>query len=321
MIPDHLLPQGAVMPFTLKVEFSGPCLYVVDTPEEKDGEKFAARLGVVIPDCRLPGNGNKPSHVDEDEAEPHVGYLRIDLGDVDLRFPRGDLGGTPRYELVHRFTGQVLHFIETPAKGSEQGGGAAGEEGDGQADGTGSDRIEITGLNVPDFSQFAPGLALQDNLFKPDAKILARTVLQGGTITSDTGLEWKFTREFNPQGKEYQGSFPSFITWTRPCTGTGLTVQITSLAGEPEVTIPLTIKEGATIEMKVANLCALNPLEWGEFEKPKTPRVDADFKWLYRLFKDVPTGIHLPAPRLVKAPEDETGDNGCMGATKLGSTG
>jgi hypothetical protein len=311
------------MPFTLRVEFSGPCLYVVDTPEVEDGKKFAARLGVVIPDCRLPSDRKKPNHKDEEPAEPHVGYLRMDMADLNPGFPPSEDGST--YELVHRFTGQVLKFIETPAEERSESGGAPAEEGEGQAGGqTGSaasNRIEITGLNVPDFDQFAPGLALEDDLWKPNAKILARMVLEGGTIDSDTGLEWEFTRELNPQGGEYQGNFPSYLTWTRPFTGTGLSVQITNLAGEPEVTIPLTIEDGAIVEMKVANLCAHNPLEWGELDSPKTPRVDEDFKWLYQLFKDVPKGIHLPAPRLVKAAGDETGDNGCMGGTKTGSAG
>lgn len=308
------------MPFKLIVEFSGPCLYVIDTPSAKGGKKFADRLGVVIPDCRLPSDGKKPNHKDEEPAEPHVGYLRIDLADVDPRFPRAEEDSNPRYELVHRFNGQVLKFIETHTEEGEQGGGTNGAGGGGQANGS-SDPVNITGLNVPDFEQIAPGLALQDNLFKPDAKILARMVLQGGRINSDVGPDWKFTRELNPQGKAHKGRFASFLTWTRNFTGSGLTIQITSLAGDPEVTLPLTVEEGATIRMNVANLCAMNPLDWGELEKPKTPRVDADFKWLYSLFKDVPTGIHLPAPRLVKAAGGETGDNGCMGGSKPGSTG
>ena len=334
------------MPFRLIVEFSGPCLYVIDGPSTKDGQKFADRLGVVIPDCTLPSDSKKPNHKDEEPAEPHVGYLRIDMADVDARFPRAEEDGNPLYELVHRFTGQVLNFIETHTEERGEGGsteeaeegeqandssdplkthpGASeqgdGTEGDGQLDRS-ANPVNITGLNVPEFEQFAPGLALEDNLFNSDAKILARMVLEGGGFTSEDGPDWRFTRELNPQEKAHEGRFASFLTWTRDYAGTGLTIQITSLAGEPEVTIPLTIEEGAEIHMTVANLCALNPLDWGEFEKPKTPRVDEDFKWLYQLFKDVPKGIHLPAPRLVKAADGETGDNGCMGGTKTGSTG
>jgi hypothetical protein len=302
------------MPFKLIVEFSGPCLYVIDTPSA-DG-KFADRLGVVMPDCRLPPDEVKPKHLDDDPAEPHVGYLRIDLGDVDPKmFPRGE-EQNPLYELVHRFDQQILRFVEVPLEDNEAGG--EGQTEDEEVD----ERINVSGLAVPSFDLAAPELVLEDNLFKEDASILMRTVLEGGAVTPGTLTEWKFVYGLNPNSKKYEGKFASSLKWTREFNGSGLIVEITSLKGVPEVKIPLIVEDGREVHMRVANLCAFNPLEWPELETPETPNVDADFKWLYHLFQNVPMRIPaLPVPKFVKSAGGETGDNGCMGATKLGSTG
>jgi hypothetical protein len=309
------------MSFTLHVEFSGPLLYVADTPETIGEKQLAASLGVVMPDCRLPETEERPMHLDGEEADPHAGYLRMDLGDVDPRFPRGE-EQNPVYELVHRFSGQVLRFVEIPAEENDEEDPAEDDEQQEEEGADVDERIDITGMSVPEFERVAPELVLKDNLFAEDAEILMRTVLEGGIVTAGPLTEWKFEEKITAGGEQYQARFASFVTWTRDYAGSGLTVEITSLTGETQVSIPLTIHDGAEVHMKVANLCATNPLEWPELDVPKTPDVDADFKWLYRLFDNVPEEIPaLPVPRLVNAAEGETGDNGCMGTRVSGSTG
>jgi hypothetical protein len=51
------------------------------------------------------------------------------------------------------------------------------------------------------------------------------------------------------------------------------------------------------IELKLANLCADNPLEWDEFAGHMIRSADVDFKWLYRLLELKPA---FPAERYLE---------------------
>jgi hypothetical protein len=61
------------------------------------------------------------------------------------------------------------------------------------------------------------------------------------------------------------------------------------------------------VSVKIANLCAVNPLEWDEMEQRSTDGPDNDFKWLYQLFRpkngiswdDYLKDKTLPAPKRI----------------------
>lgn len=291
------------MSFTLEVDFSGLCLYVVD-PD-------TGQVAVLMPDCRKRTHGASPFHADEDRAKLHVGYVRINLADlgVPLTPPAStsDPAEEPRYELVHRFDRQRLQFV----------GEAAPEA------------VTRTGMDIPDFGRFAPGVELIDGLFSdsPPDILLMRSVLNGGTLEArtlaDTPPAWTFSRLLNPDGEPYGGTFASFATWKREFQGNTLKLRITDFAGNPEAEFTLgPVPEGGTLHLDVANLCEENPLEWSDLKTRKVLGDDKDFKWLYRLlkprtgtFKDIVSPADpFPIPAR-PAVAGETGDDDCMGGT------
>ncbi|MFL5386032.1 MAG: hypothetical protein ACJ8GN_26250 [Longimicrobiaceae bacterium] len=284
--------------FTLKVEFTGPCLYVVDDPQPDGGKLLAARVGVVIPDCQQ--QDTPMEHLDKFPAEPHMAFARLDLGDVLAGIPRGNVKGAPRYELVHRIRRQTIRFVASAA----------------------AERIDVTKLGVPEFGRFAPNLTPRANLFSGGADgVLARLVLEGGTLVGDSQrAKWKFSSALNPTKPEYEGEFASLVTWTRKFKDSSLAVSLGDLSdASVQEHVPIdSIPNGAVITLRVGNLCKVNPLDWKELPFKPTPKIDEDFKWLYRLFKPFLVPVQLPAPIHVKG-GDETGDDGCMGGSVSGS--
>ncbi len=143
------------MAFNLHVTFSGPCLYVLDTVT---GE-LANKAAVLMPDCRLSTHPD-PRHLDDDKAEPHVGYISLNVADLDLRLPSGvrvqlppgNEEDEPAYELVHRFSGQVLEF-------------GAGLQMATNFQALPSEPVNIKKLYFPNFGRIAPGLDPKANLF------------------------------------------------------------------------------------------------------------------------------------------------------------
>lgn len=285
------------MSFELRVEFSGLCLYLVHS----DGKQ----VGVVMPDCRK--TTADPIHDDDTVGEYHVGYVRADLANVVDGVPAGDERDGPKYELIHRFDRQVLDF------GLDVGG----------------DITMTTSPDVPSFDGFAPDLDPLPGLFSPTPPktLLMRTVLRGGSLTGNSeGKGWKFARLLNPKAPQYSGDFASYVRWHRWVDAEHLTLRVTDFAGAVRTELKLRPVETAdgkkVVSLKVANLCANNPLEWEGLNLRAVTGDDVDFKWLYRLlspkaqsYPDVLLGAPLPIPqRLVKG--DATGAQDCMGGMK-----
>ena len=272
------------MSFELRVEFSGLCLYVVHSDKKQ--------VAVLMPDAR---KAVIRTHDDGESGEPHVGYVRFDLANLDvgnLQVPAGDLpardSGNPPYELIHKFSAQTLDF------------------------GLGSSTEPITAkLAVPVFDEFATTVKPKGNLFgaTPPADLLMRTVITGGSIEGlPSGDIWELSSVLTPGATtSYKGAFAGFTMWTRTVEADGLSITIANFDGSAKTTIPLkpvTINGKQTIAMKVANLCAHNPLEWDEFEFRESTRRDVDFKWLYRVteptgktFQKALLGAEFPFPR------------------------
>lgn len=308
------------MPIELRVEFAGLCLYMIDPLS--DG--LANRVGIVMPDAR---KTTYPIHVDGSKGDPHVGYARFDLaslnmGDTWLADP-GDVGvkddiDRPRNEIIHRFDGEELDF------GLNNKSTSVGHK-----------------LAIPSFDRFADSLTKIDNLFKPNPPdgLLMRTILNGGRISADgTGKTWGFSSVLKdkPNGDDYTSQFAGFSVWTCPLEEPNLTVTIRKFDGRETAKIPLKAvpvrdKNGNVVKdkndnvleritIKIANLCAHNPMEWLDFRPRTVVDRDIDFKWLYRLLQPkngrydaLLKGAELPFPREVSV--QAFGDEDCMGGS------
>jgi hypothetical protein len=280
--------------FELRIEFSGLCLFIVNQDR--------TRVGVAMPDAREKANIATMRHVDNTVAVPHAGYLRFDLRDLQPDvpdIPGGTASNGPRYEVVHRFDGEALDL------------------------GLGPDpaKIGIDELLFPNFKSIDDRLAILPGLFgdAPPTELLMRTVLAGGTFTSHSGgSNWTFPTINLPAGGPYQGQFANYVVWTRTISGDSLTVTIAPFRkGEP-TTLRLKPRNGV-LQLKIANLCADNPLEWRELKlRTVSGDEDLDFKWLYRLMKDpekVAPGINaeLPVPVLDRTSGVANRDWDCTG--------
>lgn len=295
------------MSFTLQVDFSGLCLYVHDASTE--------RVAVLMPDGRrLPP---KDAHPDGTFGVPHAGYFRFSLAnfpalpDGATPLPQGD-DNRPPYEVVHLFNRQVLGFEVTGA----------------------ADPITFAPM-VPLLEAFAPNpgtgggplLEVDNTLFDaaPPATLLARTILEGGAVTGENVKEnWFFPSILNPGMQAYQTTFANVVRWTRTVDSVAVTVRGFE-PSSPVTRIPLAPAAGSSlVRIKVANLCATNPLEWDELGIRAADHDDVDFKWLYRLLKprsgtwaDVLKGNRLPIPHL---PADHAeGVEDCLGMQTTGS--
>lgn len=304
------------MPFTLEVSFEGLCLYVL----HPDG----GRAAVIMPDARLRENDVVPRfHLgNKEKAEPHVGYVRFNLANLaelpalDPPLPEGvdrKFRDGPEYEVVHRFDHQVLHLggIEPAAM-----------------------KVDLA---VPDFRELAKDLELRPELFQAeqdDRVVLFRTVLEGGELTSVRSVkgdeqdnnerqQWEFQQPFGAPD-DYVGEFDTSVVWRREVAADAVPVRITDLAGNVQAAFWLRpTQPGGTVALKVANLCAVNPLEWEEMEARKPSTEDKDFKWLYRLFRPK-DGVsweeyledkELPAPKRIGTLVSQNGD--CMPANTV----
>jgi hypothetical protein len=286
--------------FELRVQFAGLCMYVRDPKQQT--------LTVLMPDARA--TGEPLVHEDGSEAVPHVGYLRFDLANVETGVAGALSEGidSPTYEVVHRFEGAEISFDLGGEVGS-YGAQAESEPVNGEP-------------AVPDFDDFAPNLELIPDVLadRPPEVVLMRTVLRGGTVEPILEDErWTLSRELavgtatkqrTPAEQHHQ--FGGVAEWTRTVQGNGLTIRITRFSDGKVVTIPLrpiTLPgDTPAITLKIANLCAENPLEWEELPMRTVAREDADFRWLYKLLRSRRTaaGVRyppavLPAPQLVHA--------------------
>jgi hypothetical protein len=296
------------MSFQLEVEFSGLALYVVDNR--------AGKVAVLMPDCRRRGIPEFERHLDGRPAEPHVGYIRMNLANIDGTYPPGSdappYRKSPEYELIHRFDRQALHF-------------------DGQF---GAEPTVYTPFEVPNFNDynhdgkvvrgFARALVPIPGLFDPapPEELLMRLVLAGGSLKADADEndQWTIPRRFDRRDEEpYRRLFASTVKWTRIVDSHAVTVRITDFSGANEHASFNLKPVGASnkVTLKVANLCAHNPLEWAEMRLRKVNGQDLDFKWLYRLLKH-PTQSYselllddeLPVPEYIG--QLASGSDDCM---------
>jgi hypothetical protein len=306
--------------FELRVEFAGLCLYVDHRTSKRKPE---SKVTILMPDAR---KTVKPVHVDGTKGEAHVGYVRFDLANVlaavgDGEVPAGDVDdgtGSPPNEFVHRFDFEELVFLNLPAE-----------------------RMRDGPIPVPNFDGFTDGIRpiedLLEGIPEQPSPLLMRTIIEGGTLSgTPSGKTWGLSPALNTKpGRGYSGNFAGFVVWTRELQQAdfrdGLLVEMRKLDGSGDVTRirlkPVTMKDSngnaaPRITLKVANLCAHNPLEWGDFTLRKVVDRDVDFKWLYRVLEADPpipsirdrlAFAELPFPREVSV--QAYGDEDCMGAT------
>ena len=294
------------MSFELLVEFAGLCLYMRDPRDQK--------VAILMPDARKDA---PPQHPDGEDGEPHVGYIRFDLANLNvdgMRLPSpGKLdngSGSPPNEIIHRFSGQQLDFGLEP-----------------------DERPMTLDIGVPRFNDFAGVLKPVRGLFaeRPPRDLLMRTIISGGKIVSDRkGKTWQFSSvlQSDSSSPTYSGQFAGFTLWHRTVDADGLTVTISNFDGTPPLQIPLKPRDidgRSVIAIKVANLCSNNPMEWDEYPIRTVVEHDLDFKWLYRLlqpgngnsYEAALAGAELPFPRA--KPDQPFGDEDCMGGTITGT--
>src|SRR5262245_13245365 len=124
--------------FDLRIEFSGLCLFV----RRKDRK----RVSVLLVDARRQPNLQPMQHDAGSPAEPHVGYLRFDLGNALPGFlPAYSNSNAPSSEGVHRFNREELDL--------------------GLDD---SNPVDVGELEFPDFRVIDPELALRPNMYTDD---------------------------------------------------------------------------------------------------------------------------------------------------------
>lgn len=292
---------------TLSVEFAGICLYVIHR-ERKD-------VTVLIPTC-LPDRVST-THEDEERGARHVPYLLMDLANLDERIATpGLFADGPKFQVVRRLRREELSIgLDEP------------EESVVQVD---PGRLALPDLSIYDNIRLKP-LLLSDT---PPVELDVRITLKGGEFTAETvggsGRGEVDARRRN--WDEVEADWAGSIKWTRTIKKDSLpkdflTIGISSWDTGPGARFRLTpIRRGSgeVIELKIANLCEENPLEWWEFE-PTFDKDDVDFKWLYRLFEAKDGGSLLkairgsdprskfPYPKLTRRGARTTGNTGCTG--------
>jgi len=255
------------MGFRLEGEVSGLCQYVIQEDHRA--------VGIVMPDGRQNGRPIPPYDYKKFNKYlvHHVGYLRYDLGDLAptgvVTSPLGR-AGTPSSEVIYRFNFDHLKFGFEPA----------------------DDDMVPRGLDMPDLARFAPMVSTRPSLFSdnPPNELLMRTILRGGSLTTRPFGGWsEFDTSLQPNGgAPYRGQFAGFATWSRTVPDDRLLLRIRDWKGNVKNVIQLNPREpNGTIRLKIANLCAENPLEWPElFLRAVTDAPDNDFKWFYFLWED-----------------------------------
>lgn len=300
------------MSFTLHVQFSGLCLFVVDPK--------LPQVGVVLPDARNTTGYFK--HPDNTKGVAHAAYLRFDLANFDPRFaPAG--GELPRNEGVHQFDGEELEFdIKYPSRKAlafTNKSDLARFE-DIAPDGSGGSRL------MPKPNLFDDALILPDPPVagaKRDIRVM-RSILRGGTLAPEKSNDWYFPNLFKPGKQCHKGDFAGVVRWS--CEVEKVTLKIRKFRKADTIDIPLRPVDGdKDVHVKVANLCRSNPMEWPDLELRDPQREDVDFKWLYHLVTPVSErwpamllGDVLPVPHTTKGTGQ--GVEGCVGASIQGST-
>ena len=265
---------------TLSIEFAGLCLYVIHRERATvPGEPPppASHVTVLMPTC-VPTDRISAKHEDGETGARHVPYLLMDLANLDPRVTPGPVGDGPHFEVVRRLRREEILFtlMEGPV-------------------------IELVPdpLPLPDLSVYKPAIGLKEGVFSDPPpndlrELNVRTILRGGTLEATTtggsgraNVGIGHGRDWDKFEVDWAGS----IKWTRTIKKevldqTPFTIGIRSWETGEITRLPLTPVQrngGQVIELKIADLCETNPLEWKEFE-PRFEKDDVDFKWLFRLF-------------------------------------
>jgi len=288
------------MSIELSIEFAGICLYVIPSQRET--------VSVLIPTCVPTPNGRvKTEHEDKTKGARHVPYLLANLANFDQSVPAGPVGDGPQFGVVRRLTREELFF---------------------EPDASESNQIDPDSLPLPDLTIYKE-IGLQEGLLSDIApnelpELNVRTVLKGGTLAATTiGGSGSPVPSRNPHWDELEADWAGSIRWTGTVPGDSLTIRIRNwdTVQETPLTLrPVTRGGKPVIQLKIANLCEDNPLEWKEFEQAFDKR-DVDFKWLFRLFAPNAGGSilaalgrkELPYPLLNPRGARTTGNTGCTG--------
>ena len=288
------------MSVELSIEFAGICLYVIPPGQQT--------VDVLIPTCVPTPNGRiKTEHEDKTIGARHVPYLMANLANFDPNVPAGPVGDGPQFGVVRRLNREELFFDPVPSE---------------------SKAFDPDALPLPDFTVYKE-IGLLDGLrsnIPPNGipELSVRTVLKGGALTATTlGGSGAPVPSGNPHWDEQEADWAGSIRWTGTVPGDSVTIRIHNWDTRQDT--PLTLKPvtrggNQVIELKIANLCEDNPLEWKEFE-PVFDRRDVDFKWLFRLFAPNAGGSilaalgrkELPYPLLKSRGARTTGNTGCTG--------
>ena len=317
---------------TLSVEFAGVCLHVIHrerefVPGEKPPPTF--QVSVLMPTCVPTADGRvNTKHEDGDIGARHVPYLLMDLAnlDVDQRVMPGLVADGPRFQVVRRLSREELFLKPEEPQGSII-------------------ELKPDPLPLPDLSLYKGAIRLKDLLSeiprfeRPELNV--RMVLKGGTLAavplggSDEGGRRPVggsikaeERSQKPDWDKNPEDWAGSIIWTRDIKKDSLPegfleIGIRSFDSDkpnPPLRLrPVTRSDGKeVIQLKIANLCETNPLEWKEFEH-KLQKDDVDGKWVFRLFEAV-NGVSLlkairrdkrPYPKLSPRAPRSTGSAGC----------
>jgi len=266
-----------------------------------------------MPTCvRTPDGRIKSEHEDKTTGARHVPYLLANLANFGRNVPPGLAGDGPQFGVVRRLNREEL-FFDPEERTSSQADAAL--------------------LPLPDLGAYKGSISLQDALLRdisPNERpeLNVRAILKGGTLAATTGAgSGNPVPGTPPNWDASEADWAGSIKWTRSIPGKSLTIRIRNwdTGQETPLTLtPITRGGGPLIELKIANLCEENALEWKEFE-PKFEKHDVDFKWLYRLFAPNVGGSilaalgkkELPYPLLKPRGARTTGNTGCTGG-KIG---
>jgi|SRR5215204_3070997 len=293
---------------TLSVEFAGICLYLIH-PEKKS-------VAVLMPTA-LPSPDGRISTKDEDgdDAARHVAYVRMNLANLDPNVPPGLVADGPQFEVVRQLRRAEIRLEPESSENF----------------------IRVEPLPLPDLSVYRGKIELKKDLFadkdrfadNPPAELQARMMLRGGTLaaTVASGSISPPKPGPDPDWDKSEFNWAGSVRWTCTVPGDSLTVRIVGFDGGAETSlrlVPVVRPTGRVIELKIANLCETNPLEWRDFEQ-KHVREDVDFKWLFRLYDPIGApsiraalNRPLPYPRLARRGARTAGNQGCTGATDIG---
>ena len=314
------------MSYTLRVTFSGLCLWVFHP---------ARRAAcVLLPDARMlsrrpPTGPDAWQHEDGTEPSPHVGYVHFDLARLHRPdAPSHELRDVPPGEVTSRLDGREIVLLSLPPE----------EDGELPFPVPGFDaRDAPMPYRMPNLRDIAPAAMLRPGAIDGGhlPSLLARTFVRGGELADEvTSGPWVVSSAMQGTKKrKVQGLFAGRMVWERDIPEAPLEIALPRL-GEPVdadtprfVLYPAVNGSQKFIELKIANLCAVNPLEWPGLSREEV-REDKDFKWYFRLLQPVPDsrvptdpdkpfagqlgGSEFPYPRLSHREPGTRGDPGCI---------